>query len=105
MSFDIEYLAVEFVKLQDGQHQFDYQLDKTFFEHFGNHDILNANLLCELDIEKRGNMIVADLFQICARHGIEAFCSFHCRFIVRIGGCNHAQFGQISANCTALKKL
>ncbi len=62
MSFDIENLTVEFVKLTDGHHEFDYDLDKTFFEHFGNHDILDASLLCELDIEKRGNMIVADLF-------------------------------------------
>ncbi len=62
MSFDIEYLAVEFVKLQDGQHQFDYQLDKTFFEHFDNHDIIEADLKVELDIERNGNLMIADLF-------------------------------------------
>lgn len=62
MSFIIENLTVEFVKLTDGHHEFDYELDKTFFEHFGNTDILNANLLVELDIEKTGNLLVADLF-------------------------------------------
>ena len=62
MSFKIENLSVDFVKLTDGHHEFDYDLDKTFFEHFGNHDILDANLLIELDIEKHGDLIVADLF-------------------------------------------
>ena len=62
MSFDIEYLAVEFVKLQDRQHQFDYQLDKTFFEHFDNHDIQEADLKVEMDIVRNGNLMIADLY-------------------------------------------
>jgi uncharacterized metal-binding protein YceD (DUF177 family) len=62
MSFDIEYFAIEFVKLQDGKHQFDYQLNSTFFEHFDNHDIQEAELTVELDIERNGNLMIADLF-------------------------------------------
>lgn len=68
MSFEIENLTVEFVKLTDGHHEIDYVLDKTFFEHFGNLDILNANLIVELDIEKNGNLLVADLFTSGTMH-------------------------------------
>lgn len=64
MSFDIEYLSVEFVKLKDGNHTFKYQLDKTFFEYFGNNDILDADLNIELDIQKNQNLMIMDIFTI-----------------------------------------
>jgi uncharacterized metal-binding protein YceD (DUF177 family) len=62
MSFDIEIFTVEFVKLADGHHEFDYEIDKTFFEYYENHDIVDAHLKVEMDIHKTGNMMIADIF-------------------------------------------
>ncbi len=64
MSFDIEILTVEFVKLADGHHEMDIDLDKSFFEHYQNSDVLNAQLKVEIDIEKTGNMMIVDLLTI-----------------------------------------
>lgn len=61
MSFDIEIFTVEFVKLTDGRHDFNYQIDKTFFDYYENSDVLGANLTVELVIEKNGNMMIADI--------------------------------------------
>lgn len=62
MSFDIEIFTVEFVKLTDGHHEFNYQIDKTFFDYYENNDIHGAQLKVELSIEKNGNMMIADIF-------------------------------------------
>ena len=73
MLFDKELLSVEFVKLKDGMHQFQYQLDKAFFELFGNTEVLKADLNVQVDMEKSVNMLQVRLnstgfiFETCDR--------------------------------------
>ena len=43
---------IEFVKLKDGRHSFNYHLEKAFFEAFGNEDVLRAAVAVEANIEK-----------------------------------------------------
>ena len=62
MSFDIEIFTVEFVKLADGYHEFNFEIDKTFFEYYENSDLVDAHLKVEMDINKTGNMMIADIF-------------------------------------------
>ncbi len=62
MSFDIEIFTVEFVKLADGHHEIDVDLDKSFFDYYQNNDVLDAQLKVELDIEKTGNLMIVDIF-------------------------------------------
>lgn len=64
MSFDLEYVSIEFVKLKDGNHAFKYQLDKTFFDYFGNSDILNADILATIYVEKNGNLMIANIHTV-----------------------------------------
>ncbi len=61
MSFDRENLVVEFVKLKDGKHDFCLSLDKGFFELFENSEILDADLLMNVHLEKLVNWIHVQL--------------------------------------------
>ena len=45
--FDIEH-----VKLQNGNHQYTYELDGTFFELFKNDQVLSADLKTEANVDK-----------------------------------------------------
>lgn len=50
-----EYLAIEFVKLKEGKHELDFQVDQKFFEFFGNEEVQQADLSILVDIEKSTN--------------------------------------------------
>jgi len=51
-----EYL-IPFAGLKIGKHQFDYQVDKTFFEHFDFHEYNNVAIKAELILEKKNTML------------------------------------------------
>ncbi len=50
-----EYLAIEFVKLKEGKHELDFQVDQKFFEFFGNEEVQHAELSILVDVEKSTN--------------------------------------------------
>ena len=51
-----EYI-IPFVGLKEGKHQFDYQIDKKFFEIYPYDDILDANVYVHLDFEKKSTLL------------------------------------------------
>jgi uncharacterized metal-binding protein YceD (DUF177 family) len=51
-----EYL-VPFVGLKLGKHQFEYQIDKTFFDYFEYDDFETANIQVDLVLEKKSLML------------------------------------------------
>lgn len=51
-----EYL-IPFAGLKIGKHQFDYQLDNTFFEHFNFSEFNSANIKVEVVLEKKSTML------------------------------------------------
>lgn len=57
----LEEFEVEFVKLRDGFHEFQYKLGKQFFEAFGNQEVLSANVTVKLGLEKTPQMMQLDL--------------------------------------------
>jgi len=50
-----EYV-ISFTGLKIGKHQFEYQIDKTFFEAYHYDDFLVADVVITLDFEKLGNL-------------------------------------------------
>jgi len=50
-----EYLVIEFVKLKDGKHELDFQVDRSFFEFFGNEEVEAADVNVQIEIEKSSN--------------------------------------------------
>lgn len=50
-----EYLVIEFVKLKDGKHELDFQVDRSFFEFFGNEEVEAADIKVQVEIEKSSN--------------------------------------------------
>ena len=51
-----EYL-IPFVGLKLGKHQFEYQINKMFFDHFEYDEFENANIQVELVLEKKSLML------------------------------------------------
>lgn len=51
-----EYL-IQFVGLKIGKHQFEYQLDKSFFEHFNYDDFNDLSVKVDLILEKKSTML------------------------------------------------
>jgi uncharacterized metal-binding protein YceD (DUF177 family) len=51
-----EYL-IPFVGLKLGKHQFEYQIDKSFFDHFEYDDFEDANIQVDLVLEKKSLML------------------------------------------------
>lgn len=51
-----EYL-IPFIGLKIGKHQFEYQIDKTFFDQFDYDDFENANVKVDLVLEKKNVML------------------------------------------------
>jgi len=52
---------IEFVKLKDGRHDFQYEIDKQFFEAFENEEVASADVRVELQLDKQHHMVQADL--------------------------------------------
>lgn len=51
-----EYL-IQFVGLKIGKHQFDYQIDNTFFEHFEFDEYNTSNVKVDVLLEKKTTML------------------------------------------------
>jgi uncharacterized metal-binding protein YceD (DUF177 family) len=60
---------IDFVKLKEGVHDFQYRIGKPFFEAFGNSEVLHANVAAKLQLEKQHQMMRGDL-QITGTVGI-----------------------------------
>lgn len=61
MRFGIENFTIEHVKLRIGEHEFNYEIDKSFFEHFGYVDLLDAYFNTTVKLNKSDNMMIADI--------------------------------------------
>lgn len=57
-----EDLNIEFVKLKDGNHAFDFRVDETFFESLGSKEIHSADVSVSVDVEKNVNWMHIHLF-------------------------------------------
>jgi uncharacterized metal-binding protein YceD (DUF177 family) len=60
-SLSLEEFDIEFVKLKDGIHEFNYRLEKKFFEIFGNEDVLGAEIAVRAVLEKTVNLLNLNL--------------------------------------------
>jgi len=53
----IKEFTIPFTGLKLGKHHFDYQIDKTFFEHFGYDDFNGVNVSTSLVFEKKTTLL------------------------------------------------
>lgn len=53
---DLKDYDISFIGLKDGSHQFDYVIDKTFFDFFEYEDIYSSKVNVELDFLKKPTM-------------------------------------------------
>ena len=53
----LEGFDIEFVKLKDGIHEFNYRLEKKFFEVFENEDVLASDIEVKAVLEKSANLM------------------------------------------------
>jgi uncharacterized metal-binding protein YceD (DUF177 family) len=49
--------TIPFVGLKIGKHLFEYQIDKTFFEHFEYDDFNDVNIIVEIDFDKKSTLL------------------------------------------------
>lgn len=52
---------IPFVGLKEGIHQFEQRVKKSFFDAFGNEEILDSDIVCQTTLEKKNNMLVLDI--------------------------------------------
>jgi len=53
----LKEFTIPFVGLKLGKHQFDFDIDKTFFEHFEYDEFNSANVKVDLDLEKKSTLL------------------------------------------------
>ena len=54
---NLKTYLIQFSGLKIGKHQFDYQLDNSFFEHFNYDDFNNVDIKVDLILEKKNTML------------------------------------------------
>ncbi|VXB43468.1 conserved hypothetical protein [Flavobacterium sp. 9AF] len=54
---NLKAYLIQFSGLKIGRHQFDYQLDNSFFEQFNYEDFNSVNVTVDLILEKKSNML------------------------------------------------
>ncbi|WP_420378475.1 YceD family protein [Gilvibacter sp.] len=54
---DLKAYTIPFVGLKIGSHQFDYQIDNTFFEHFEYDEFHKADVKVDLELEKKSTLL------------------------------------------------
>ncbi|WP_445456595.1 YceD family protein [Flavobacterium sp. HNIBRBA15423] len=54
---NLKAYLIQFSGLKIGKHQFDYQLDNSFFEHFNYDDFNNVDIKVDLILEKKNTML------------------------------------------------
>jgi len=57
---DLKEYLISFTGLKLGKHQFDYQLDNTFFKHFDYDEFNNAFIKVTIILEKKSTMLQLD---------------------------------------------
>jgi len=57
----LEEFDIEFVKLKDGFHEFNYRLGKSFFEAFEQEEVLDADVDVNVDLEKTAGMMILEI--------------------------------------------
>jgi uncharacterized metal-binding protein YceD (DUF177 family) len=57
----MEEFDIEFVKLKNGIHQFEYQLNKSFFDFFKNQEVNNAIISVKAVLNKFDNLLQVDI--------------------------------------------
>ena len=62
MSFDLNHYNLTFVKLANGEHQNTYEVNDSFFEHFGNQEVSGASVSFKASIIKSDSMMIVDLY-------------------------------------------
>ncbi|MDD4848400.1 MAG: DUF177 domain-containing protein [Bacteroidales bacterium] len=55
---DLKEYNIAFSGLKNDIHQFDYQIDKSFFDHFEEADIQDAKLQVNVEMEKQETMLI-----------------------------------------------
>lgn len=53
----LKEFTIPFVGLKQGKHQFEYNIDNKFFEHFEYDDFNSANVQVDLELEKKPTML------------------------------------------------
>jgi len=53
----LEDFDIEFVKLKDGPYEFNYKLERKFFEVFGNEDVLASDIIVKALLEKSSHLM------------------------------------------------
>ena len=53
----LKEFTIPFVGLKIGKHQFDFDINKAFFEHFEYDDFNSANVKVDLDLEKKSTLL------------------------------------------------
>ncbi len=61
MSFDLSHFKFPFVKLSNGLHHLNFEVDGAFFEYFGNQDVSSASVTFTASVNKSDTMMVIDL--------------------------------------------
>ena len=54
---DLKLFTIQYVGLKEGEHNFEYQIDKSFFDHFEFDDFNGANLHISLDFVKKATLM------------------------------------------------
>ncbi|MEP0262512.1 DUF177 domain-containing protein [Dokdonia sp.] len=54
---DLKLFTIQYVGLKEGEHNFEYQIDKSFFDHFEFDDFNGANLYVNLDFVKKATLM------------------------------------------------
>jgi uncharacterized metal-binding protein YceD (DUF177 family) len=54
---ELKEFTIPFIGLKLGEHLFDYQIDNTFFEHFEFEDFNKANILVEVELNKKTTIL------------------------------------------------
>lgn len=56
----LKEFVIPFVGLKLGKHHFDFEIDKTFFEHFGFEDFNDSNIKADVVLEKKTTLLEFD---------------------------------------------
>lgn len=54
---DLKLFTIQYVGLKEGEHNFEYQIDKSFFDYFEFDDFNDANLQISLDFVKKTTLM------------------------------------------------
>ena len=57
----MEEFDIEFVKLKNGIHHFEYQIDAAFFDFFKNQDISSAKVVVKVSLDKLDTLLRLDI--------------------------------------------